>query len=101
MVARLLWLLLILSVVFLLAGCGSRPADDEVWAEVNGQPIFAAQVEKYYERQVANLPEPLTPSEELARKLSILDELVQNEILWQKAVRARSEERRVGKECRL
>lgn len=87
MVSPAFRLLLILSALFLLAACGSRP-NDELWAEVNGQPIFAAQVEKYYERQVANLPEPLTPPEELARKLSILDELIQNEILWQKAGRA-------------
>jgi len=59
MASRVLGLLLIASGFFLGAGCGSRPAGEEVWAEVNGQPILAAQVEKYYERQVANLPEPL------------------------------------------
>lgn len=80
--------LLLLGVVW-LTGCRSRPgAGDELWAKVNGQPIYRSQVEKYYERQVSTLPEPLAADEALARKLSILNGLIQNEILWQKAAQA-------------
>lgn len=80
--------LLLLGVVW-LGGCRSRrAAGDEVWAEVNGEPILRAQVEKYYERQVGALPEPLTQDEAQARKLAILNQLIQNEILWQKAAQA-------------
>ena len=82
------WLLL-LAAGAALTGCGPRPAEgDEVWAEGNGRPIFRSQVEKYYERQVGLQPEPPTAQEALARKLAILAELIQNEILWQKAAQA-------------
>lgn len=59
-----------------------------MWAEVNGRPIYRSQVEKYYQRQASLQPEPLTPQETQARKLAILSELIQNEILWQKAAQA-------------
>ena len=72
-----------------LAGCGAQPpAGDEVWAEVNGRPILRSQVEKYYQRQVGLQPEPPTAEEIQARKLAILNELIQDEILWQKAAQA-------------
>lgn len=81
----------LLAVVTLLlaGGCRRRPAGEgEIWAEVNGHPIYQAQVENYYEQEVRALPEPFTPEEALARKLTILGELIQNEILWQAAVQA-------------
>lgn len=77
--------LLLLAVVLLAGGCRSRPAGEEVWAEVNGQPIYRSQVEKSYEREVRALPEPHTAAEERAQKLNILSGLIQEEILWQKA----------------
>lgn len=86
--SRVLAFLSVLAAALALAGCRSQPRGEEVWAEINGQPIYASQVEKYYEQQVANLPEPLTPPEEQARKLTILGELIEAEILWQKAARA-------------
>ena len=81
-------LLLALMAVVLLGGCGSRPPGEEVWAEVNGQPILRAEVEKYFQRQVSKLPEPLSGEEALGRKLSILKGLIENEILFQKAAQA-------------
>jgi len=80
------WLLLV--ALLSAGGCRSRPPEQEVWAEVNGQPIYRSQVEKFYEQQVGILPEPPTPAEEQARKLNILGGLIQNEILWQKAAQA-------------
>ena len=48
---------LLLAALCLLAGCRGRPeAGDEVWAEVNGQPIYRAQVEKFYAQRTANFP---------------------------------------------
>ncbi|MEE9234858.1 MAG: peptidylprolyl isomerase [Candidatus Acidoferrales bacterium] len=79
----------LLAAALLLGGCRSSPErQDEVWAEVNGQPIFRSQVEAYYEREIGLLPQPLTEEEALARKLTILTELIQNEILAQKAAQA-------------
>lgn len=80
---RTIALLLLMAAV--LAGCRREAGKEEVWAEVNSRPIYRAQVEKYYEQQVSVLPEPLAPDEALARKLSLLNELIQDEILWQKA----------------
>ncbi|MDA2914379.1 SurA N-terminal domain-containing protein, partial [Acidobacteriia bacterium AH_259_A11_L15] len=82
-------LLGLLAAALLLGGCRSSPErQHEVWAEVNGQPIFRSQVEAYYEREIGLLPQPLTEEEALARKLTILTELIQNEILAQKAAQA-------------
>jgi peptidyl-prolyl cis-trans isomerase SurA len=70
----------------LASGCKKQeaPAPD-VWAVVNGNPIHREEVEKYY-RSRTN-PESQEPSQEegLSLKLSILDELVNNEILLERA----------------
>jgi peptidyl-prolyl cis-trans isomerase SurA len=92
--------------VALLAGFGCRSGggaegSGEIWAEVNGRPIYRAQVEKYYEREVSVLPEPLAPAEEQARKLSILNGLIQEEILWQQAVQAGIQTSEADVETRL
>jgi peptidyl-prolyl cis-trans isomerase SurA len=84
---------LLLLLVGLLGGLGCRSGGGpegagEVWAEVNGQPVYRAQIERLYEREVSVLPEPLAPAEEQARKLSILNALIQEEILWQQALQA-------------
>lgn len=83
------WWLPLLAVGLALGGCRSRSArEGQVWAEVNGRPIYRSQVELYYERQTGILPEPLSEEEALARKLSILSEMIQNEILTQRAAQA-------------
>lgn len=80
---------LLIVAVLLLGGCRGRPeARGEVWAEVNGQPIYRAQVEKYYQREVRGLPEPYAAAEAQAQQLRILGDIIQQEILWQKAAQA-------------
>ena len=79
----------VLALALVLASCRARPpAGDAVWAEVNGQPILRSAVERHFQQQTGSLPDPLTEDEALARKLRILSELIQTEILWQKAVQA-------------
>jgi len=74
--------------VFLLAtaGCGDKgqPSPD-VWASVNGTDIKREEVDKYYRTRVS--PEGQEPSQEesLSLKLNILDELINNEILLERA----------------
>jgi peptidyl-prolyl cis-trans isomerase SurA len=69
-----------------LAGCSreSRPAPD-VWATVNGKEIHRDEVEKYYRTRVN--PEGQEPSQEeaLSLKLDVLDELINNEIMMERA----------------
>lgn len=69
-----------------IAGCGGthQPAPD-VWATVNGTDIKREEVDKYYRTRVS--PEGQEPSQEesLSLKLNILDELINNEILLERA----------------
>jgi peptidyl-prolyl cis-trans isomerase SurA len=72
--------------LFPLAGCNkvSQPSPD-VWATVNGTDIKREEVDKYYRTRVS--PEGQEPSQEesLSLKLNILDELINNEILLERA----------------
>ena len=62
----------------------SQPSPD-VWAVVNGQEIKRDDVDKYYRTRVN--PEGPEPSQEeaLSLKLNVLDELINNEILLERA----------------
>ena len=67
-------------------GCRQQkqPAPD-VWATVNGQEIKRDDVDKFYRTRVS--PEGQEPSQEeaLSLKLNVLDELINNEILLERA----------------
>ncbi len=72
----------------LAASCKKEAAPGpDVWAVVNGKQIARAEVEKYYRTRVnAEAPEP-SQEEALSLKLSILDELVNNEIMLERATK--------------
>ena len=78
--------LALLAGVVALGGCKSvsQPGPD-VWATVNGKEIHRDEVEKYYRTRVS--PEGQEPSQEesLTLKLNVLDELIKNEILLERA----------------
>jgi peptidyl-prolyl cis-trans isomerase SurA len=80
------WLPLAAMVLTVAAGCNkeARHAPD-VWAVVNGKEIKREEVDKYYRTRVN--PEGQEPSleESLSQKLNVLDELINNEILLEKA----------------
>jgi peptidyl-prolyl cis-trans isomerase SurA len=80
------WLPLAAMVFAAAAGCNkeTRHAPD-VWAVVNGKEIKRDEVDKYYRTRVN--PEGQEPSleESLSQKLNVLDELINNEILLEKA----------------
>ena len=85
--ARAAMLLPAVAMAFsIAAGCKQKaqPAPD-VWAVVNGQEIKREDVDKYYRTRVN--PEGPEPSQEeaLSLKLNVLDELVNNEILLERA----------------
>ena len=80
--------LLPLAGVMLLgvAGCKQEVQHSpDVWAIVNGKEIKRADVDKYYRTRVN--PEGQEPSQEeaLSLKLNVLDELINNEILLERA----------------
>lgn len=76
----------VLALVVSFAACkkDSAPGPD-VWASVNGKEIKRDEVEKYF-RSRTN-PEGQEPSQEeaLSLKLNIIDELINNEILLERA----------------
>jgi peptidyl-prolyl cis-trans isomerase SurA len=77
-----------LAACALAASCKKETAPGpDVWAVVNGKQIARAEVEKYYRTRVnAEAPEP-SQEEALSLKLSILDELVNNEIMLERATK--------------
>ena len=80
-------LLPVAGLVFsVLAGC--KPSEHhaaDVWATVNGTEIKRDEIEKYYRSQVN--PEGQEPSQEeaLSLKLNVTDQLINNEILLERA----------------
>ena len=77
-----------LAACALVASCKKESAPGpDVWAVVNGKQIARSEVEKYYRTRVnAEAPEP-SQEEALSLKLSILDELVNNEIMLERATK--------------
>jgi peptidyl-prolyl cis-trans isomerase SurA len=69
-----------------VSGCKKASQPEEgVWAVVDGAPITRAEVDKYYRTQLnPDAPEP-SQDEALSLKLNVLDELVNNHILLEKA----------------
>src|SRR5260370_15746492 len=80
------WVPLVAMAFAAAAGCNkeARHAPD-VWAVVNGKEIKREEIDKYYRTRVN--PEGQEPSQEeaLSLKLNVLDELINNEILLERA----------------
>jgi peptidyl-prolyl cis-trans isomerase SurA len=71
-----------------LAGCRKESAPDPgVWAVVNGKDIQRAEVEKYFRTRVNSEGPAPSQEEALSLKLNILDELINNEILLERAAK--------------
>src|ERR1700674_4433000 len=80
--------LVVLFAVSLLsfsAGCSSKRAGDDVAATVDGRKIYRADVEKYYQNQTAGSQQRPVGEQATSLRLSILRELVDNEILMRRA----------------
>ena len=85
---RRISILVALAVCAIAASCKKEAAPGpDVWAVVNGKEIPRTEVEKYYRSRVnAEAPAP-SQEESLSLKLSILDELINNEILLERATK--------------
>jgi peptidyl-prolyl cis-trans isomerase SurA len=80
------WLPLAAMMFAVIAGCNKQTQHaPDVWAVVNGKEIKREEVDKYYRTRVN--PEGQEPSQEesLSLKLNVLDELINNEILLERA----------------
>jgi len=80
-------LLPLAAILFAVAAGCNRQAQHapDVWAVVNGKEIKREEIDKYYRTRVN--PEGQEPSQEesLSLKLNVLDELINNEILLERA----------------
>jgi peptidyl-prolyl cis-trans isomerase SurA len=80
--------LIVLPAVSLLTvgvGCGAKLAGDDVAATVDGRKIYRTDVEKYYQNQTAGSEQQPAGEQATSLRLSILRELVDNEILMRRA----------------
>jgi peptidyl-prolyl cis-trans isomerase SurA len=80
------WLPMAAMAFAVTAGCNKQTQHaPDVWGVVNGKEIRREEVDKYYRTRVN--PEGQEPSQEeaLSLKLNVLDELINNEILLEKA----------------
>jgi peptidyl-prolyl cis-trans isomerase SurA len=66
-------------------GCGLKPSGDDVAAVVDGQKIYRADLEKYFQNQTAGSNQPLSDEQGTSLRLGILRELIENEILMHRA----------------
>jgi peptidyl-prolyl cis-trans isomerase SurA len=67
------------------AGCNSRRPGDDVAASVDGRKIYRADVEKYYQNQTSGSQQVPIGEQATSLRLSILKELIDNEILMRRA----------------
>ena len=75
-----------LVAVFLLSAlaCNSQPGGD-VMATVDGRKIFRADVDKYYENNVASAQQAPTGEQSTALRLNILHQMIEDEIVMRRA----------------
>src|SRR5438270_11694006 len=67
-----------------LAACNSQPGGD-VMATVDGKKIFATDVDKYYNNNVASAQQAPTGEQATALRLNILHQMIEDEILMRRA----------------
>jgi len=69
-----------------IAGCHPTPAPNVV-ATVNGKDILASDLERYYKANLGDSPQQPSPEQADIGRLTILDKMIEDEILQQRAAR--------------
>lgn len=86
MTHRTIWTSFALTVALGLSlGCNLKPSGDDVAATVDGQKIYRADLEKYFQNQTAGSNQPLSDEQATSLRLRILHQLIENEILIHRA----------------
>ena len=85
--AKKLVALPLIVVVILASSCSLRTVGDDVAASVDGQKIYRADVDKYFQSQTAGSSQPLSDEQATSLRLSILNTLIENEILMHRAAK--------------
>ena len=68
-----------------LCACSRETAGGDVMATVNGRKIYRSEVDKYYANQTAGSDQQPTGEQAVSLRLSILNELIETEILMRRA----------------
>jgi len=68
-----------------LSACNRDSVGGDVMATVNGRKIYRSEVDKYYTNQTAGSDQQPTGEQATSLRLSILNELIQTEILMRRA----------------
>jgi peptidyl-prolyl cis-trans isomerase SurA len=76
---------LLASALAVLMGCQSKQQGVDVMATVDGRKIFRADVEKYYQNQIAGNEQQPVGEQATNLRLNILRELIDDEILTRRA----------------
>jgi peptidyl-prolyl cis-trans isomerase SurA len=74
--------------VFLLLGasaCNRNSSGGDVMASVNGRKVYRSEVDKYYANQTAGSDQQPTGEQAVSLRLSILSQMIETEILMQRA----------------
>jgi peptidyl-prolyl cis-trans isomerase SurA len=71
--------------VAVLAGCNTKQNGGDVVATVDGRKIYRADMDKYYENQTSGTEQQPAGEQAVSLRLSILRELIDNEILMRRA----------------
>ena len=82
---RVVPVLCMLTLMAMLTACSRKDSGGDGAARVNGKKILRSEVEKYYKNQTAGTPEPPQGEQATSLRLSILKELIDNEIMMQRA----------------
>jgi peptidyl-prolyl cis-trans isomerase SurA len=69
-----------------VAGCHRAPAPDVV-AMVNGKEILGADLDRYYKANLSNNPQQPSQEQKDIGRLTILDKMIEDEILQQRAAK--------------
>ena len=79
--------LILIGACLLLAalGCNRETAGGDVMATVNGRKIYRSEVDKYYANQTAGSDQKPVGEQAVSLRLSILNELIETEILMRRA----------------
>jgi peptidyl-prolyl cis-trans isomerase SurA len=76
---------LTLALLVVVPACNRSQAGADIMAKVNGRKILRSEVDKYYVNQTASSPQQPSDEQATSLKLGILKELIDNEILMQRA----------------
>lgn len=84
-IRRYLSSIVLLAALAAISGCSGKEKSDDVMAKVNGEKIQRSEVEKYFLNQTAGSPQQVVGEQAASLRLSILKQLIDDEIMMQRA----------------